>query len=52
MQILKMPIDPSFHHPHPKKPYHLGEDISEDGNRYKIYGIEYRVQNITGSHVV
>jgi len=39
-RIPQMPIDPFFPpRPHPKKPYRLGEDISEIGNGYKIRGI-------------
>src|SRR5882724_4927003 len=42
-RIPKMPIDPFFPpRPQPKKPYHLGEDISEVGMGTRYVGIEYR----------
>src|SRR5882724_1317523 len=42
-RIPQMPIDPFFPpRPHPKKPYHLGEDISEMGTGTRYGGIKYR----------
>jgi len=42
-RIPQMPIDPFFPpRPHPKKPYRLGEDISEIGTGTRFVGIEYR----------
>src|SRR5882724_5846772 len=42
-RIPKMPIDPFFPPcPHPKKPYCLGEDISEMGMGTRYVGIEHR----------
>jgi len=42
-RIPQPPIDPFFPpRPHPKKPYRLGEDISEIGTGTRFVGIEYR----------
>src|SRR5882724_5973637 len=41
--IPKTPIDPFFPPcPQPKKPYHLGEEISEVGMGTRYVGIDYR----------